>query len=445
VEPREATARILSAHRKLIVGLVLAGVAAAFLLHLDDRELFTASARVSLATSDPKSAAEAQAIADTTRAIATSFWVVEEALARAGVNDVSAAGVARFAAENVHVQGLGSSDVMELSVTYPIARTAADIANQLADRVIKTRLQATRGGLSQIIAALDNELLAVDQEIAKLRLTGAEDARSTRERLAELNQERSDLTSQRESVVGQDALRPQPLVVDPAHAPVAPDPSRRVQDVALGALLGLVAGIGLAATIETITPTLVGAEAVAREVGAPILAELPRANGRSTAFQRDLEDNHVRLAAGFARMGSFELADLGPVTMATDVALLAARLSDPIRRPRVRVTGGEHLVVRSVTNGDATTSNGFTNGDATTIAGFVNRDPTPSSGLVVVTPTVVKKRKFQWVASSLHTGELKVFGVVTYPPTGPLRSVGHRLSRALERNDKEKRDEPRDF
>src|SRR2546426_6824095 len=34
-------------------------------------------------------------------------------------------------------------------------------------------------------------------------------------------------------------------------------------DVALGALLGLVVGIGIAATVETITPTLVGAEAVA--------------------------------------------------------------------------------------------------------------------------------------------------------------------------------------
>ncbi len=409
MEPREAAARILSAHLKLIVGLVLAGVVGALLLHLDDQQLFTARARISFDTLDPKTAAEAQAIADTARAIATSHWVVEDALARAGVNDVSSADVERFAAEDVHVQGLGSSDVMELSITYPIARTAADIVNQLADRVIKTRLQATRGGLSQIIAGLDNQLLAIDQEIAKLRLTGTGDVPSTHARLAQLNQERSDLASERESVIGQDALRPQPLVVDPAHVPVAPDPPRQLQDIALGGLLGLVVGIGLAATIETFTPTLVGAAAVAREVGAPVLAELPRANRKSTAFQRRLEDNRVRLAAGFARMGAFEMADLGPVTRFTDVTLLASRLSDPNGAARVRVTGGEHLEVRSVPDGD----------------------DTMSSGLVVVAPTVLKKRNLQWVASSLQTGELDLFGVVTYPPTGPLRSVGHRLSRVL--------------
>jgi capsular polysaccharide biosynthesis protein len=409
VEPREAAARILSAHLKLIVGLVLAGAVGAFLLHLDDQQLFTARARISLDTTDPKTAAEAQAIADTARAIATSHWVVEDALARAGVNDVSSAYVERFAAEDVHVQGLGSSEVMELSVTYPIARTAADIVNQLADRVIKTRLQATRGRLSQIIAGLDNQLLAIDQEIAKLRLTGTGDEPSTRARLTQLTQERSDLASERESVIGQDALRPQPLVVDPAHVPVGADPPRQVQDIALGALLGLVVGIGLAASIETFTPTLVGSEAVAREVGAPVLAELPRANRRSTVFQRKLEDNRVRLAAGFPRMGAFEMADLGPVTRFTDVALLASRLSDPNGAARVQVTGGEHLEVRSVAEGD----------DAM------------SSGLVVVAPTVLKKRNLQWVASSLQTGELDLFGVVTYPPTGPLRSVGHRLFRVL--------------
>jgi len=103
---------VLSAHVTLIVGLVLAGVLAAFVLHFDDQELFTAGARISLDTADPKSAAEAQAIADIARAIATSPGLVGQALARAGVNDVSAADAGRFAEEDVHVRGLGSSNVM---------------------------------------------------------------------------------------------------------------------------------------------------------------------------------------------------------------------------------------------------------------------------------------------------------------------------------------------
>lgn len=426
MEPREAAARILRAHLKLIVGLTLAGAVVAFALHLDDRELFTAGARITLDTADPTSAAEAQAISDTARAIATSSGVVAEALARAGVDDLTTADVDRFAAEDVHVQGLGSSGVMELSVTYPDDRMAAEIANQLADGVVKTRLRATRGRLSQIVAALDGQLLEIDRELGHLRFSDKPLA-STRSRIAHLNRERSDLASERASITLQDSLRPQPSIVDPAHAPVAPDPLRLPQDIALGALLGLVLGIGIAACIETMTPTLVGTDAIAREVGAPVLAELPRSNGHSTAFQRELADNRVRLAAGFARMGAFELADLGPVTMSPDIELLASRLSDPIRGDRVRVTGGEHLEVSSVADGDAATN----------------------GGLVVVAPTVMKKHDMQWVTSSLHAGRLKVFGVVTYPPTRPWRSAGHRRSRALNsrvikpHEQEEKRDERR--
>jgi capsular polysaccharide biosynthesis protein len=415
VEPREAAARILSAHLKLIVGLVLAGAVAAFLLHLDDQELFTASARVTLDTSDPQTAAEAQAIADTARAIVTSPGIIDEALARVGVIDPSAEDVSRFASESVHVQGLGSSDVVELSVTYPSARTAAAIANQLADSLIKTRLQATRGRLSQILAGIDARLLTIDREIVRLRATENSDAPPTRAQLLQLSRQRSDLASQRENITAQDALRPQPLVIDRAGEPMAPDPSRLLPDIALGALLGLIVGIGLAAMIETITPTLVGPEAVAREVGAPVLAELPRANGTSTDFQRELADNHVRLAAGFARIGAFELADLGRITMSTDIALLASRLSDPSQAARVQVTGGEHPEVRSVRP-----PRSGTDGDATT-----------SGGLVVVAPTVVKKRNFQRVSSSLQAGNVKLFGVVTYPPTSFWRSVAHRLSGVL--------------
>ena len=77
-------------------------------------------------------------------------------------------------------------------------------------------------------------------------------------------------------------------------------------------------------------------------------------------------------------------------------------------------------------------------------------DATTNGGLVVVAPTVMKKHDMQWVTSSLHAGKHKVFGVVTYPPTRPWRSAGHRRSRALNsrvikpHEQEEKRDERRD-
>ena len=97
----------------------------------DADSLYTASVRLSLDTPDPQTAAAAGANADTARAIVTSPGLVARALAAAGVPNVSEESSTEFAERDVKVQGLGSANVIQLSVTYPEARTAALIANQL--------------------------------------------------------------------------------------------------------------------------------------------------------------------------------------------------------------------------------------------------------------------------------------------------------------------------
>jgi hypothetical protein len=163
--------------------------------------------------------------------------------------------------------------------------------------------------------------------------------------------------------------------------------------------------------MESFSPTLVGPDAVAREVGAPVLAELPRANGNVTAFQRELRDRQVRLAAGIARMGAVELADLGPLNMSTDVALMAARLSDPIRAKRVLVTAGEPLEIRAIQRSRRS----------------ANGDQSAAAGLVLVAPDIIKRRDFVWVAKTLEKQEL--LGIVTYRPPSRRRALIRRILR----------------
>jgi capsular polysaccharide biosynthesis protein len=411
VELREAAERILGAHRILVAGMVLVAVVAAILLHANDPGLYTASARLSLDASDPQTAAGAQALADTARAIVTSPGLVARALAAAGVPNVTGESSTTFASQDVKLQGLGSSNVMQLSVTYPDPRTAAVITNQLASGLIKTRLEATRGRLSQLLAGVDAQVLALDHRITQIRARPGSDSTQARAQLAEVVRERSDLASERESILVQDSLRPQPSIVDPARAPVAPDPTRLLPDVALAALLGLVLGIGLAAVMESFSPTLVGPDAVGREVGAPVLAELPRAGGDATAFQRELRDRHVRLAAGFARLGAVELADLGPLNMSTDIALMAARLSDPIPAERVLVTAGEPLEVRAIQRSRRS----------------ANGDQSGATGLVLVAPEVIKRRDLAWVAKTLESQGQVLLGVVTYRPPSRRRALIKRI------------------
>jgi len=407
VELREAAERILGAHRMLVAGMVLVAVAAAVLLHAHNPDLYTASTRLSLDAPDPQTAAGAQALADTARAIVTSPGLVARALIAAGVPNVTEESSTKFASQDVKLEGLGSSNVMQLSVTYPEARTGAVIANQLASGLIKARLEATRGRLSQLLAGVDGQMTALDRRITQIKAQQGSVSAVSHAQLAELVRERSDLASERESILVQDSLRPQPSIVDPARAAVAPDPTRLLPDVALAALLGLVAGIGLASLIETFSPTLVGPDAVAREVGAPVLAELPRANGHATAFERELRDRHVRLAAGYARMGAVELADLGPLNMSTDIALMAARLSDPIRAKRVLVTAGERLEVRAIQRSRRS----------------ANGDQSGATGLVLVAPDVIKRHDFVWVAKTLETQGQELLGVVTYRPPSRRRAL----------------------
>jgi hypothetical protein len=49
-----------------------------------------------------------------------------------------------------------------------------------------------------------------------------------------------------------------------------------LQDLVLGALLGLVLGIGSAGLIETVRPTFVGGDVLARELDTPLLGSLSR-------------------------------------------------------------------------------------------------------------------------------------------------------------------------
>lgn len=276
MEAREAVQRIVLVHWRPIVALVLLGLAAGFALHLQDQPVYAASTRVNLVSPDPQDAAQSQAIADAARAIVTSPSHVAAALAGIGASR-DAAAVAR---DDIDLQALGTSGTVELTVRDGDAHVAARLANALASDLIVTRLQVTQGAsmetLQQEAAALRTKLDQVDGQIDGLQkmLPGASAANvpTLSSQLASLDAERTSLIQQITTLQAQ--AQKAPVVIDPARAPVRPAPSRLPLDMALGALLGLVLGIGGAAVAETLRPTAVGPAAVEHVAGAPVLGEL---------------------------------------------------------------------------------------------------------------------------------------------------------------------------
>jgi capsular polysaccharide biosynthesis protein len=275
LELGEVVGRIFGRHKKLIAALVLAGLLAGFAIHLDDAPRYSASARLVLDTSDPEDQAQSGVIADTTRAIASGPSLVREALARLGVRRDAT----ELARRHVSVQALGSSGVMQLSVTDSDPEVAVALANAIAESVIKTRLQVTAGEAASVVRSLDQQITRLQQQISDLdarvdQAGGAAAGGQLVRRREALEQRMSQLESERASVETTRALRPKAAVLDAASPPAQQLPGRRLPDLVLGGLLGLLLGVGAAAMVESLRPTLVGRTAIARGTEAPVLAEL---------------------------------------------------------------------------------------------------------------------------------------------------------------------------
>jgi hypothetical protein len=226
-----------------------------------------------------------------------------------------------------------------------------------------------------------------------------------------LAQQRAVLESEEITLLSNDSLRPKPTMISRATPPAHPSSSHDATLLALGALLGLIVGVGLAGAIETLRPTLVGAEALARELDAPLLGTLPgwhATNLGPTAAR-------VRLGAAAAGFRNVGLVAAGPDV---DLEQLAERLQaaavnggktagaggpDPHDLPDCRI--GAFAAEGASLNGGGT-------------------------GLVLVSPARVKKSELLETTHLLRVAPFPLLGVIAYVPQRSIlrgRRLGLRL------------------
>jgi capsular polysaccharide biosynthesis protein len=266
---------------------------------------------------------DSSAAADSVAAIATSEARIRAVLLNAGI-DRDAGTVA----DRVSVSPIGTSDVVEISVRDQDPRVAVDIAQGLTGQVITV---LRRSGLSTIPLpyVIENANLATTRVVA----TGG------------------------------------------------------VQDIALGALLGLVLGILLTALLEAVSPTIIGADSIALELGAPLLTVLrrwPRVDDRLMAWT----SWQVSASAKRVHVKTVEIA-------AVDRSIDVRRLSDALAEQadgRVAGQGSQGPGIRALgSEGLPLSANG-------------------SVGLVIATPTVVKRGELEPVQ--------ELMGVTGWPTVG---------------------------
>ena len=393
MELNEGSRRIFGQHWRLILAFIVAGGLAGFAVHSGGAKLYSASARLTLDTQDPKTQPESTAISDTADAIATS---------------------------------------------------PALVAKALADRVIQTRLDVTRGGTDQTIADLDRRITRLNQQIssldgkvAALNVRAAttrdplqanalrakrDDASRTRDFLSE---QRTVFETERTSVVSSNALLPEPTIISSATPPAHPSSSGPTADAVLGLLLGTILGIGVAALLETFRPRVVGGEAIARRFDTPLLGGLAMEQDGSPRLADMIRVvERLRLVASAENVRTICLLTAGEGidvaglseeldvlaaadgTVERDYELVRAGLSggQPRHAPAREERRSQLLRIRPFESRSFAMANGRGNGHGGGHA----------SGVVLVCPPVLKQEAFVHATHLLRSNPGRLLGVIEY-------------------------------
>jgi len=442
VELSEAAQRILRRHAALILVLVLLGGAAAFALHLGDPTLYRATARLVLDTPDPQSGTESASIADTARAIVTGPTQVTEALATVGVRRDPV----DFAKHDVVLEALGTSGVLALSVRDPNPRIAAALANALADELIQARVEVTAGRIDQALTDISSEIADLSRQVTVIdfRVNDLNEqiaAGGSEEDLAALRAQRDDLVQSRDALVQQrtslqaeqatvesaNALRPQAAVVDRAAPPPDPEPSRVPADTALGVLLGLVLGVGAASVLEAFRPTVIGRDGFVRELGAPVIGELPAPPSHLEGMAMASVATRLRLAAAGAEVDRVELIFTDHEQYLSEFGAHRPQSAEaPPRpdgtKPYLATLHFDRARGRfAAANGKPATGSSLAVAELERPLALV--PPRQKVGGVLIVPTAISRKELTSVTDLLTLANWPLLGVVTYRPA---RGIGLR-------------------
>lgn len=435
MELTDISRRILGQHWRLIAYCAVI-VAAVVVLITPHTNTYTATTRLVMDAPDPQTNAETTGISDTVSAIATSPAEIAAALRDAGIKGRNPATMGNAVA----VTSLGQSSIVALSVTDRNPHVAAALANALAAGVIRTRLAVTRGSASQAIAQLDQQLSDANQRIvaetdvvnrltvslaAASNPTEANTLRGEQTTAARqldlLNQTRTALESQRISLLSANALDRTPNIISSAAVPTASNPSGMATYLVLGIFLGLIIGIAIASAIETVRPKLVGSDAVAAELHAPLLGTLSTEPRHASPVELGPLALRVRLAGKAAGLPNIRLV---AAHEGTDLATFAQWLDQTwsMSGDDVQQEPAPSRVREPVA---AAREEGSSSAVLTEEAPYRIRQFDPETvlmngahiGVVVVSPDRVAKSELDGTKHLLRVTPGSVLGVVTYRRT----------------------------
>lgn len=401
MELTEAAKRIFS-HWRLILTMTLIALLIPVGMHLMRQDTYVASARLSIGH-DTTNASQAEALVDTAKGIITSPGQVIAALDKVSVfRDPK-----RLANDHIDVESVGTSGVLVLTVSDEDPEVATALANVLAEQLLAARRAQAIDPLVTRLEQLDADFEAVGKDIAAIEATAQASVASIdllRLQLDEALRRRSEIRAQREGLNQALAAAPKPLLIDAASVPGNPQAVSLEADLVVAGLLGLIVGIAMAAIVEAFRPSIVGSDALARVLGAPVLGRIPY----PALLDADGGDRwltqHLGLAASSAGVDEVQLAAIGPDI---DLEHLASQLRLSAAQVRFSSTAAAAMPLLAVEVVGSTSEDNV-----------LSRKPKNSksrdSGVVVVAPDVVARNSLGELEHILAITRWPLLGIISY-------------------------------
>lgn len=330
MEANEAMQRIIWRHRWLLIAFLFLPIAAVIPLRMTAPVAYASTASIQAQNTAPDADTQVQAILGRVSAVATNPGLVAKAIGAARVNR-NATDIART---EIATASLGSSAIVQLTVTDSSRQVAVLLARSLADAVVSqlNGLSSPYAAELATLSAQNNALIA--QRNRLLRELGSVTGQSTSpafqaqlESLTAVNNQlaaNAQAQQQIETSIGGTASAQ--IVSLPTSASAV---SRHVVAYgSLAALFGLIVGLLIATVHELARPTVGEPAAGARELGLILLGNVSTDRGRATAaLDADLA---TRLDLAAHRLGSQTLVLAGPVPPAL-LTELTQQLADALR------------------------------------------------------------------------------------------------------------------
>jgi capsular polysaccharide biosynthesis protein len=309
VEIDEVAARLVRQYWALMVVCIVLPVLAIMAITIRQPSVYAAEARIITGSTVPASSAQAGAIVSQVQGIATSRTAVSRALFAAGV----ARNLTKFITSDISVAGLGTSQVVDLTVTDVSPHVATTVARVLAAEVVSSINNVGQSGLSAALQAVDKEIVRLTQarSVLAAKASSAPKDQQTQAKLAGLEEVIANFTGNRNSLLIQTSSQGLAKVIDKPALPNRPQSTALPQKLGLAGVLGVVVAILISSIAEAVRPTVPGARRVGRRLGAPTLGQLNSSEltGTGTPALSNMA-LRLQLAAAHASVGTVALVDI---------------------------------------------------------------------------------------------------------------------------------------